>query len=55
MAGDSLLQGDGSCVGGAENTFPWVNQTEHGTVWWSDRPERVARCSDATASYSVPV
>jgi hypothetical protein len=29
------LQGTGTCFGNAENTFPWINHTEHGTVWWS--------------------
>jgi hypothetical protein len=29
------LQGSGGCVGNAQNTFPWINHTEHGTVWWS--------------------
>ncbi|HUB68945.1 MAG TPA: hypothetical protein VL984_00845 [Acidimicrobiales bacterium] len=30
------LQGSGTCFGNAENTFPWVNHTEHGTVWYSN-------------------
>jgi hypothetical protein len=29
------LEGSGTCVGNGENTFPWINHTEHGTVWWS--------------------
>jgi hypothetical protein len=29
------LQGNGTCFANAENTFPWINHTEHGTVWWS--------------------
>lgn len=29
------LQGSGTCFGNAENTFPWINHTEHGTVSWS--------------------
>jgi hypothetical protein len=29
------LQGSGSCFGNAENTFPWINHTEQGTVSWA--------------------
>jgi hypothetical protein len=29
------LQGDGTCFANAENTFPWINHTEHGTIWYS--------------------
>ncbi len=29
------LQGTGTCFANAENTFPWINHTEHGTVWWT--------------------
>ncbi|HXW79891.1 MAG TPA: hypothetical protein VEJ84_10355 [Acidimicrobiales bacterium] len=29
------LQGDGTCFANAQNTFPWINHTEHGQVWWS--------------------
>jgi hypothetical protein len=29
------LQGSGTCFANAENTFPWINHTEQGTVWWS--------------------
>ena len=29
------LQGSGTCFANAENTFPWINHTENGTVWWS--------------------
>jgi hypothetical protein len=28
------LQGDGTCFANAENTFPWINHTEQGQVWW---------------------
>jgi hypothetical protein len=28
------LQGDGTCFANAQNTFPWINHTEHGQVWW---------------------
>jgi hypothetical protein len=28
------LQGSGTCFANAENTFPWINHTEHGSVWW---------------------
>jgi len=31
----SGLQGDGSCFANAENTFPWINHTENGTIWWA--------------------
>jgi hypothetical protein len=31
----SGLQGSGTCFGNAENTFPWINHTEHGQVWWT--------------------
>jgi len=31
------LQGDGTCFANAEGTFPWINHTEHGTVWWTGR------------------
>jgi hypothetical protein len=34
------LQGDGTCFANAENTFPWVNHTEQGSVWWAGRPSR---------------
>jgi hypothetical protein len=27
------LQGSGTAFANAENTFPWINHTEHGTVW----------------------
>jgi hypothetical protein len=29
------LQGSGTCFANAENTFPWINHTEQGSVWWS--------------------
>jgi hypothetical protein len=29
------LQGSGTCFGNGENTFPWINHTEQGTVWWT--------------------
>ena len=29
------LQGSGTCFANAQNTFPWINHTEHGQVWWS--------------------
>jgi hypothetical protein len=29
------LQGSGTAFANAENTFPWINHTEQGTVWWS--------------------
>ncbi|HTT89028.1 MAG TPA: hypothetical protein VMF65_05690 [Acidimicrobiales bacterium] len=32
------IQGDGTCFGNAENTFPWVNHTEEGTVWFARTP-----------------
>lgn len=28
------LQGSGTTFCNAENTFPWINHTSHGTVWW---------------------
>jgi hypothetical protein len=28
------LQGSGTAFADAENTFPWINHTEHGSVWW---------------------
>jgi hypothetical protein len=28
------LQGSGTCFANAENTFPWINHTEQGSVWW---------------------
>jgi hypothetical protein len=28
------LQGSGTAFANAENTFPWINHTEHGSVWW---------------------
>jgi hypothetical protein len=34
----SGLQGSGTCFGNAENTFPWINHTEHGTVSWARGP-----------------
>ena len=33
----SGLQGDGTCFANAENTFPWINHTEHGQVWSASR------------------
>jgi hypothetical protein len=32
------MQGDGTCFANAQNTFPWINHTEHGQVWWTGRP-----------------
>ena len=32
------LQGSGTCFANAENTFPWINHTEHGSVWWDGPP-----------------
>lgn len=29
------LQGDGSCFANAQGTFPWINHTEQGSVWWA--------------------
>jgi hypothetical protein len=29
------LQGSGTAFANAENTFPWINHTEHGQVWWA--------------------
>jgi hypothetical protein len=29
------LQGNGTCFANAENTFPWINHTENGQVWWA--------------------
>jgi hypothetical protein len=34
------LQGDGTCFADAENTFPWINHTEQGSVWWTGGPSR---------------
>ena len=31
------MQGDGTCFANAENTFPWINHTEQGQVWWTGR------------------
>jgi hypothetical protein len=31
------LQGDGTCFANAQNTFPWINHTENGQVWWTGR------------------
>ncbi|HXW80616.1 MAG TPA: hypothetical protein VEJ84_14015 [Acidimicrobiales bacterium] len=28
------LQGSGTSFANAENTFPWINHTERGSVWW---------------------
>ena len=33
------LQGSGTSFANAENTFPWVNHTEHGSVWWDAAPK----------------
>ena len=33
------LQGSGTCFANAENTFPWINHTEQGAVWWSPAPK----------------
>ncbi|MGD0440492.1 MAG: hypothetical protein ABSB52_07660 [Acidimicrobiales bacterium] len=30
----SGLQGSGTCFANAEDTFPWINHTENGQVWW---------------------
>ncbi|MGO9660578.1 MAG: hypothetical protein ACLQVK_19275 [Acidimicrobiales bacterium] len=27
------MQGNGTCFANAENTFPWINHTEQGSVW----------------------
>jgi hypothetical protein len=35
----SSLQGSGTSFANAENTFPWVNHTEHGSVWWAGAPK----------------
>ena len=35
----AALQGSGTCFANAENTFPWINHTEQGTVWWSAAPK----------------
>jgi hypothetical protein len=32
------LQGSGTCFANAENTFPFINHTEHGTVQWTGTP-----------------
>jgi len=32
------LQGSGNAEANAENTFPWINHTGWGTVWWSSAP-----------------
>jgi hypothetical protein len=32
----SGLQGNGTCFGNAGNTFPWINHTENGKIWWSN-------------------
>ena len=29
------VQGNGTCFANAENTFPWINHTEQGQVWWT--------------------
>jgi hypothetical protein len=29
------LQGSGTTFCNAQNTFPWINHTSHGTVWWT--------------------
>jgi hypothetical protein len=34
------MQGDGTCFANAENTFPWINHTEQGSVWWAGTPSR---------------
>jgi hypothetical protein len=31
------LQGNGTCFANAENTFPWINHTENGQVWWTSQ------------------
>ena len=36
------VQGSGTCFANAENTFPWINHTEHGTVSWTGSPKEVA-------------
>lgn len=29
------LQGSGTCFANAEDSFPWINHTENGQVWWA--------------------
>ncbi len=36
------LQGTGTAFATAQNTFPWINHTEHGTVWWTGSPTAAA-------------
>jgi hypothetical protein len=31
------LQGSGTCLASAVNTFPWINHTENGQVSWAGR------------------
>jgi hypothetical protein len=31
----SGLQGNGTCFANAENTFPYINHTENGKIWWA--------------------
>lgn len=33
------VQGSGTSFANAENTFPWINHTEHGSVWWDGTPK----------------
>jgi hypothetical protein len=35
------VQGSGTAFASAENTFPWINHTEHGSVWW-DQTQKAA-------------
>ncbi|HMK98066.1 MAG TPA: hypothetical protein VK425_11005 [Acidimicrobiales bacterium] len=35
------LQGDGTCFANAEQTFPWINHTEEGSVWWTGSSKAV--------------
>jgi hypothetical protein len=36
------LLGSGTPFANAENTFPWINHTEHGSVWWDGAPKVAA-------------
>jgi hypothetical protein len=31
----SGLQGNGTCFANAEDTFPYINHTENGKIWWA--------------------
>ena len=34
------MQGSGTAFANAENTFPWINHTEQGSVWLASTPGR---------------